>query len=69
MPKVTLEFNLPEEQTEFDDARKGTRTSIILFDMDNYLRSKLKYSELTEEQAEIYQEVRDMLTSLINEDE
>ena len=61
MPKHIIEFNLPEEREELQWAMKGIHYSIALDNIDNYLRSKLKYTELTEIQAEIYQEIRDMV--------
>jgi len=64
MPKAILEFQLPEEQEEFDMARNGCHNLIVLEDMDNYLRNKLKYQELTDEQCVIYQEIRDKLREL-----
>ena len=46
---VRLEFNLPEEYDEFMAAAQGGRLSAALFDMDQYLRSQMKYHELPEE--------------------
>lgn len=56
--KATLHFDLPEEQEEMRLALKGVDYKIALEDMDNYLRHKLKYEELTSEQSKIYEEVR-----------
>ena len=68
MPKAILEFNLPEEREEFENAHKGVHYLIVIEDLDNFLRAKLKYTELTEEQATIYQEVRDKLWELKNDE-
>lgn len=69
MPKVILEYNIPEEQDEFDLAYNGARLAVIVEDFDEYLRRKLKYESdsLTEEQYKLYQEIRDKLTELRNE--
>lgn len=68
MPKATLSFNLPEENDDFDLARKAGHLLHVMETLDNYLRSKLKYDyTLTEEQRALYQEIRDKLTELRNE--
>ncbi len=67
MPKAILFYDLPEEADEFDLAYQGAKLACIIEDLDNYLRAKIKYSELTDEQEALYQEVRDKLTELRNE--
>lgn len=64
MPKVTLEFNLPEERQEFEYAHKGWEYLNIVEEMDNYLRGKLKYNDLTDAEHVIYQEIRSKLWEL-----
>lgn len=66
--KATLEFNLPEDQDEFNFATRGSNYYIILWDIDQWLRSKMKYDDtLTDGQYEAYEktreELRDMMTS------
>lgn len=68
MPKVIMEFNLPDEAEELKDAQNGTNYSIQLDNFANFLRSKLKYSELTEEQYAIYEEIRSKLWEIRNEE-
>ena len=59
--KAILEFNLPEEQVEFNLAVNGNKWSFVAWKIDQELRSKIKYSEsITEEQRDIYQEVRNL---------
>ena len=54
-----LEFNLPEEEAEFTTALKGADWRNTCWDMDQYLRTKVKYDEgLTEEQREVYEDMR-----------
>lgn len=67
MSKGKLEFQLPEEQEDFETAQKGWHYRIIIEELDNYLRSKIKYSELTEEQHAIYDEIRSELWRLRND--
>lgn len=68
MPKVTFTFNLPEEREELELAQKGPHLSSVLDDLDNYLRHKLKYETLTEEQYAVYEDVRKKLYELRNEE-
>jgi hypothetical protein len=46
MPVHTIKFNLPEEQEELDTTLKASSYSIALSDIDNLLRSKIKYGGL-----------------------
>jgi len=43
MPKATLTFDLPEEQSEFDIANNAGKYYSILWDLDQYLRNFIKY--------------------------
>ena len=42
MPKVTLKFNLPEENVEFQLVIKGPNMQSALWDLSGYLRELLK---------------------------
>ena len=60
--KAKLEFDLPEEQVEFNLAINAGNWSHVVWKLDQDLRGKIKYSEsITEEQRDIYQEVRNLL--------
>ena len=51
--KAILEFNLPEDQPEFNNAIKGGDWKHVCWQMDQYLRKRVKYDEsLSEEQLE-----------------
>jgi hypothetical protein len=41
--KATLEFNLPEEEEEFNVANKGMNWALLANDLDQSIRSMLKY--------------------------
>jgi len=63
--KAILEFDLPEEQPEFDNAVNGGKWSIVAWELDQHLRSQLKHNDkLTEKQYDTLQEVRDKLWRL-----
>jgi hypothetical protein len=64
--KAMLRFTLPQESEEHQLALDGWKWRIVAEEMDNFLRNKLKYEDLTEEDDEIYQSVRDELHSLID---
>lgn len=66
--KAVLKYNLPEDNYEFNNAINGTKLRGILEDVDTYLRNKLKYESLTEDQNDIYQDVRDYLYNLLDEE-
>ena len=61
MPKVTIEFEIPEDQGELDAALRGREAISVLWEVDQRLRGLLKHGELTEEQTELAREIRDMI--------
>lgn len=67
--KATLEFSLPDEGTELDRALKAGDMQLVITEMDNYLRNKIKYAPetMSDVEREAYQSVRDRLTELCNE--
>jgi hypothetical protein len=66
--KAVLEFNLPEERQEFDNANQGTTMKYLLYKHLEFLRGKLKHGELSDEQYDAYKDCRDNLNkSLIEE--
>ncbi len=65
--KAVLEFNLPEDQDDFDTATNGWKYRSVLCDIDNFLRSKLKYEELPPVEDIGYEKARTELWNLINE--
>jgi hypothetical protein len=58
--KATLEFNLPEDELDLSNAINGNKFKLILWDMDQHLRSIAKYSE-NEEEVRVAEELRDKL--------
>jgi hypothetical protein len=43
--KATLEFNLPEDKEEFDAASKGMDWALLVWDIDQFIRNKIKYEQ------------------------
>lgn len=66
--KATLEFNLPEETEDFETASNGWKFKSVLYELETFLRSKVKYEELKEGEYEVYYKVRDHLWELVNEE-
>ncbi len=69
MSKAILEFNLPEEQLEFEQAVNASKYSSVLWDLDQYLRGQVKYpAEKTHEEfIDAMAKVRDELWKLLDE--
>jgi hypothetical protein len=62
---ATLTFTLPEEQEEFYLAAKGADWRIVLEDMDNYLRGRLKHEDVSEDVAVALDAARERLYTLV----
>lgn len=41
--KATLEFNLPEEQEEFDLVNQARNLYCVIYELEDYLRDLVKY--------------------------
>ena len=67
--KATLEFNLPEDQQDFQMATNAIKFWSVIYELDQELRSKTKYApdDLPEDKYDAYQEVRDRLYELMSE--
>jgi hypothetical protein len=67
--KAILEFNLPDDQQEFDLANSGLKFWSVLWELDQELRAKTKYAsdDLPQDKYDAYQEVRDKLYELMSE--
>lgn len=68
MPIAILRFTLPEEDVEFRAASQGRAAKIALWDIDQRLRSLLKYGDPTEEEQRLAEEIRNMIPSELLED-
>ena len=66
--KAVLEFNLPEENHEFANATNGSKMRSVLWDLDQWMRAKLKYEELPDGQYDAIKQTRDQLRTLLNDE-
>jgi hypothetical protein len=67
--KAILEFTLPEEKEEYTVARKGIDYKIAIDEFSDFLRSQLKYGELSEEKDAVYDEIREKWIEILQEND
>jgi len=69
MPRVTIEYTLPEEQDEFETANNASKYYSVLWDLDQYLRNFVKYPSDREDPilTDTMAQVRDKLWELMKE--
>jgi hypothetical protein len=61
MPVATLRYRLPDEQAEFDAAREGGAARLLLWDIDQHLRSIVKHGSPSTETRRLAEEIRGMI--------
>lgn len=68
--KAILEFNLPEDDQDFNMAVNAVKFWSVLYELDQNLRAKTKYApdDLPQDRYDAYQEVRELLHQLMNEE-
>ena len=77
--KVTIEFNLPEQQEEYEDFMNGAKWKHVVREIDEHMRRAIKYNDgnmtltkfdTTQEVQDIHtlQEVRDMLIEYMDQE-
>lgn len=69
MGKVILEFDSVEEVDDLQSALDGRKWKSVAWDMQQYLRNKLKYSEenMSDETYDALEKVQEALSSIISE--
>jgi len=67
--KAILEFNLPDDQQEYDLANNGLAFWHVLWELDQELRANTKYApdDMTDDDYDAYQKIRDKLHELMND--
>ena len=65
--KAILEFNLPDDDSDFKLASNALNWYMICWELDNELRAKTKYApdSLPQDKYDAYQEIRDLLRELM----
>jgi hypothetical protein len=70
MAKVTLEFDLHEEETNLKDALDGYKWRRVVWEMDSKLRNELKYNEkLSKQVRKTYEQLRSDIRELLSDNE
>jgi hypothetical protein len=67
--KAILEFDLPEDEQYFECASRAKDLYLVLWEMDEHLRAKLKYGDdnMSDETYKALDEARDHLRNLMDE--
>lgn len=68
--KVTIEFNLPEQQEEYEDFMNGAKWKYIVRELDEHMRGKIKYHDgnMSLTQLDTVQDVRVMLIKYMEQE-
>lgn len=66
--KARLDFDLPDDEYEYSNAINGSKMRSIIWDVDQWLRAKMKYEELSDGQYDAFKETRDHLRRLLIEE-
>jgi len=67
--KAILEFNLPEDQIEFDFATQGSNMYSALWDISQELRTLWKYEELKQEEWDMVERIRTKFYEILDENQ
>ena len=67
--KATIEYNLPEDQFEFDNAVKSMKMWHALNEIKDELRRIYKYEELKENEFEMVERIREKFFEILQENE
>ena len=67
--KATLEFNLPEDQIEFEFATNGSKWWKVCWDMEQWLRGNIKHApdSMSDDEYKTYELCREKLRQLIED--
>ena len=65
--KAILEFNLPDEQDQFETAINGRKMYTVLWELDQWLRGNVKYlpDHISDDQIKAYEKCRETLHELM----
>jgi hypothetical protein len=67
--KATLEFNLPEDQAEFDFATQGSKMYNALWEISQELRTLWKYEELDEKEWDMVERIRNKFFEILEDNQ
>jgi hypothetical protein len=67
--KATIEYNLPDDQFEFDNAVKSMKMWYALTEIKDELRRIYKYEDLKENEFEMVERIREKFFEILQENE
>ncbi len=65
--KARLTFNLPEDKHEWENAMRADAMFCALWDLSQELRTLWKYEELSEEEWNMVERIRDKFYEILQE--
>lgn len=65
---ATLRFRLPEQREDHQLAMEGWRWKRVVEVLDQHLRTKIKYSDASNEQIAAYADARRLLTEELDDE-
>jgi hypothetical protein len=69
MPKVTFEFNLPEEEREYEVTSQATKMQNLLWDYSQQLRAWHKYGHTFKDADDALRKIREEFYRLLNDNQ
>ena len=63
--KAILEFELPKDKENFNAASKGMDWALVVWDMDQIMHKKVKYSELTDDTRKEIEDLRLTMSDML----
>jgi len=65
--KAILEFNLPEDQTEYQMVNNASKMFSVIWDMKQWLRSQTKHApdSMSDDAYNIFEECKEKLNELL----
>ena len=65
--KATLEFNLPEDQNEFEMVNNASKTYSVIWEFQQWLRSQTKHAPdtMSENTYDTFEKCREKLNDLL----
>jgi len=66
--KVILEFNLPEENDEHEIAINGWKYRRVLYELDNELRSRIKWDHHKDWDYDTCEKIRQLISDMCIEE-
>ena len=67
MPKVTFEFDLPDDQREYEVASQANKMQSFLWDYSQQLRAWYKYGHQFKDADDALDKIREEFYRLLNE--